>query len=125
MNKEKLEQVDKLISFWQEVKKNNDGFTYKSSRRCEGPTINSNMEDYKVNPPREIDWLKVPVGTKVRVQISPGLFVIRYFCAYMPKGLDKYVCFPDELKQEQARDIIGYTICEIHPDVEILQEWYK
>lgn len=74
--------------------------------------------------PREIDWSKVPFGTKV--QASDDLNkedddLERIFVRYEAK-LKEY---PFIVAYDTDDDAQSFRYCKIHPDVKIKEEWYK
>lgn len=76
---------------------------------------------------REIDWTKVPKGTKVQVRDNEGdKWVNRYFNYY--DTYNEYflvgICLDDNFTVYEMNKI-WYKECKIHPSVEILDEWYK
>lgn len=80
---------------------------------------------------REIDWTKVPRGTKV--QIREGAWDIiwhnRYFIKY-EKDYEKCFCtgiyLDDIFMDRKIEDSLQtYKYCRIHESVAIPEEWYK
>ena len=80
---------------------------------------------------REIDWSKVPRGTKVQIRdYEEEEWSNEYFIEYQP--LKKEYCFRTSrisddnytgCTMELDSDIWEY--CRIHPSVQIPDEWYK
>ncbi len=76
--------------------------------------------------PREIDWTKVPIDTKVEVRDYESYdWETRYYCSFLPASDSKYACFAYHQRQENAEQIIEWRYCRLHPDTEIKEEWYK
>lgn len=80
---------------------------------------------------REIDWTKVPRGTKV--QIREGAWDIiwhnRYFIKY-EKDYEKCFCtgiyLDDIFMDRKIEDSLQtYKYCRIYPSIAIPDEWYK
>lgn len=81
---------------------------------------------------REIDWTKVPRGTKVQVKKrEEGLWCNRYFVEFRLKidgffpfvaGLHLDDSFTSYKMDVNASD---WQYCRIHPSVQIPDEWYK
>lgn len=72
--------------------------------------------------PREIDWSKVPFGTKVQASDHSNLKGSRrnYLVSY-EKRLEK----PFLIFNEELNEVFSYKYCRIHPSVKIQEEWYK
>ena len=79
-------------------------------------------EMYDLNSLREIDWSKVPKDTKVLAGKSK---YVHYFCVYLPNAHFKFALYDSGLENHEAIKISNWEIVTIHPDVEILDEWYK
>ena len=79
----------------------------------------------RIWPKREIDWTKVPFGTKVFAyddeEDFDDEFYVSMFVGYYPQ-LEKY---PFVTADSIIDDATSYRYCRIHPDVEIKEEWYK
>ncbi len=82
--------------------------------------------------PREIDWSKIPMWTKVQIKYEEnGKWRNRYFIRFNPykktqyivSVLDKFI-FDDELGQDFSKTN-SYKDCRIHPSVTIPEEWYE
>ena len=80
---------------------------------------------------REIDWSKVPRGTKVQVKDKEdGLWRNKYFVKF--EAIDGYYPFitsihldNDFTNYKMEIDACEWQYCRIHPTVEIPEEWYK
>lgn len=71
---------------------------------------------------KKIDWRKVPMGIKVIVSDSqPYGSIEMIFIGYEPK-LKKY---PFIVTDSMNDSVSSFKYCEIHPSVEIKEEWYK
>lgn len=70
---------------------------------------------------REIDWSKVPTGTKVLVGDSTSYMEPMIFVGYLP-FLTRY---PFLAVGNYNEDVASYSQCRIHESVEIKNEWYK
>lgn len=70
---------------------------------------------------REIDWSKVPTGTKVLVGDSTSYMEPMIFVGYLP-FLTRY---PFLAVGNYNEDVASYSQCRIHESVEIKEEWYK
>lgn len=79
----------------------------------------------RIWPKREIDWTKIPFGTKViACDYEEDLDSEEYasmFVGYYPQ-LEEY---PFVTADSIIDDATSYRYCRIHPDVEIKEEWYK
>lgn len=80
---------------------------------------------------REIDWTKVPRGTKVQVRegVWNKIWHNRYFIKY-ENSYEKCFCtgiyLDDIFMDRKIEDSLQtYKYCKIHPSVEIPDEWYK
>ena len=90
-------------------------------------TINVTFEEIK----KEIDWTKVPRGTKVQVRDKEdGLWKNKYFVKF--EAIDGYYPFiasihldNDFTNYKMEIDACEWQYCRIHPIVEIPDEWYK
>ena len=90
-------------------------------------TYNEVKNGYFVEAKREIDWTKIPQGTKVQVRdYENEEWVNRYFNCY-----DTYsrhcllgMCLDDNFTGYKMSKT-WYQKCRIHPSVEIPEEWYK
>lgn len=73
--------------------------------------------------PREIDWSKVPFGTKVIASddLNEDDELKKIFVGYEPK-LEEY---PFIVAIDNRDDAQSFRYCKIHPDVKIQEEWYK
>ncbi|XZI43559.1 hypothetical protein ACSXEP_15600 (plasmid) [Clostridium perfringens] len=75
--------------------------------------------------PREIDWSKVPFGTKVLVSdfsdFEERLNREYIFVGYKEE-LEKYPFIVARVLEGEA---VSFRYCKIHPDVKIQEEWYK
>lgn len=80
---------------------------------------------------REINWSKVPRGTKVQVKYREGWkWKNKYFIKYESSKEER----PFQVNDWQDDNYTGvkmekhsnfYKYCRIHPSVKILDEWYK
>ena len=90
------------------------------------PTIFSDLSWWRVSKPRKINWLKVPVNTLVNVRDFPSNEPLaHYFALFMPDSCNKFRIFSGGLLQSKAKILTNWKYCEIHPDVEIQEEWYE
>lgn len=105
----------------------NYGIAWEESQIIYNEMFNVTFEEIK----REIDWSKVPRGTKV--QVREGAWDIiwhnRYFIKY-EKDYEKCFCtgiyLDDIFMDRKIEDSLQtYKYCRIHPSVEIPDEWYK
>lgn len=97
-----------------------------------GLSYNTIINGYFIEIEREIDWNKVPRGTKVQVRDDENQeWENRYFIKYIPSD-DKEYPFKiskwlDDnyinLEMEYLCDVWKY--CRIHESVQIPEEWYK
>lgn len=74
--------------------------------------------------PREIDWRKIPVDTKVLVSDAGEEYSNRYFATYLPSAGAKFMAFMSGHTQDTATDCAPWIHCKLHPDVEVLEAWY-
>lgn len=72
--------------------------------------------------PREIDWSKVPFGTKVQASDHSDLKECRRnsLVSYEKRLKKPFLIFNEELNE-----VFSYKYCRIHPSVKIQEEWYK
>ena len=93
----------------------------------------SNAESIRNNCLRKINWMNVPVDTKLQVGQNSDCITsldnvpldrVRYFAVYVPNNPNKVGCFDNELKQKNASTIHFWRHISIHPDVDIKPEWY-
>lgn len=72
--------------------------------------------------PREIDWSKVPFGTKVQASDHSVLKECRRnsLVSYEKRLKKPFLIFNEELNE-----VFSYKYCRIHPSVKIQEEWYK
>lgn len=94
-------------------------------------SYNEVKNNYFVEIKREINWTKVPRGTKVQVKDSKKQ---KWKNAYFSKFLESNKTYPfkasfinDDEFTELNLDTTSwrYKYCKIHPSVEIPEEWYK
>ena len=94
-------------------------------------SYNSATAGYFTEIQREIDWSKVPRGTKVQVSLTEkGDWFNRYFIDTGKKdGEHAFVASPaldDDFTGYEMEDFSdGWEYCRIHESVEIPDEWYK
>lgn len=115
----KVESSGKLLE--------NYGFGWEESNISYNILLDTTFEEIK----REIDWSKVPRGTKVQVKDREGgKWVNKYFIKY-ESSKEEYLF---QVNKWQDDDYTGfnmeqysnfYKYCRIHPSVEIPDEWYK
>lgn len=80
---------------------------------------------------REIDWSKVPRGTKVQVrngtnQKWENAYFVSYSGNVFPLSFESSPIKDDEFTEFKAERISAlFSCCRIHPSVEIPDEWYK
>lgn len=92
---------------------------------------NDVVQGYFVEFKREIDWTKVPRGTKVQVSLTEnGDWFNRYFIDTGKKdGEHAFVtslALDDDFTSYEMEDFSdGWEYCRIHESVEIPDEWYK
>lgn len=72
--------------------------------------------------PREIDWSKVPFGTKVVASDFEESLKRKYIFVVYKEELEKYPFIVAEVLDGEA---VSFRYCKIHPDVKIKEEWYK
>ena len=100
-------------------------FRYKNAKGANEP-LNSFWNLYNNNSlkeiKQEIDWSKVPSGTKVLVSDTPDIYSsFVEFIAYAPD-----IKFPFITKTKTSvHNFQGWKYCKIDPSVEIKEEWYK
>lgn len=80
---------------------------------------------------REIDWTKVPRGTKVQVKDNEkGSWRNAYFSKFIKEN-EEYSFRASFVNDDKFTGLSlddstwSYKYCRIHPTVEILDEWYK
>ncbi|EIF6155373.1 hypothetical protein LFJ62_003080 [Clostridium perfringens] len=71
---------------------------------------------------KEIDWSKVPFGTKVQASDHSALKESRRnsLVSYEKRLKKPFLIFNEELNE-----VFSYKYCRIHPSVKIQEEWYK
>lgn len=81
---------------------------------------------------KEIDWNKVPEGTKVQVSDfrDDCDWVNRYFRSCNPKGFPFFTFEvwnrdKDKFTKKGFEGREQWKFCKIHPEVKIKEEWYK
>lgn len=80
---------------------------------------------------REIDWTKVPRGTKVQVSLTEnGDWFNRYFIdtdkEYGEYAFVTSLAMDDDFTGYEMEDYPeGWEYCRIHPTVQIPEKWYK
>lgn len=80
---------------------------------------------------KEIDWNKIPRGTKVQVRDDEyGEWVNRYFVKYDNKRDFKFLVsyigkYDDFIGDDIENCEYNWNECKLHPSVEIKEEWYK
>lgn len=72
--------------------------------------------------PREIDWSKVPFGTKVQASDHSDLKECRRNSLV---SYEKRLKKPFLIFNEGLNEVFSYKYCRIHPSVKIQEEWYK
>lgn len=75
--------------------------------------------------PREIDWSKVPFGTKVLVSDFSDFkeaLENEYFFVGYKESLKRY---PFIVALNLDKGATSFRYCKIHPSVKIPEEWYK
>lgn len=103
------------------------GLEWESSNFFYNEILYTTFEEIK----REIDWAKVPRGTKVQVSLTErGDWFNRYFIDTGKKdGEHAFVtslALDDDFTSYEMEDFSdGWEYCRIHPTVEIPDEWYK
>ena len=92
---------------------------------------NEIFDTYFVEFKREIDWSKVPRGTKVQVSLTEkGDWFNRYFIS-IGKEDGEYafvtsLALDDDFTSYEMEDFSdGWEYCRIHESVEIPDDWYK
>lgn len=80
---------------------------------------------------REIDWTKVPRGTKVQVKDNEkGSWRNAYFSEFIKEN-EEYSFRASFVNDDKFTGLSlddstwSYKYCRIHPTVEILDDWYK
>lgn len=95
-------------------------------------SYNNAISGYFEEIKKELDWSKVPRGTKVQVRDDENQeWENRYFIKYIPSDDKEYPFKTSKwlddnyinLKMEYLCDIWKY--CRIHESVKIPDEWYK
>lgn len=78
-------------------------------------------------PKPEIDWFKVPSGTRVVVSSKDmkDAKEARIFAVYLPCKENMYTCFSEGAYQCDAVSLEDWFRCTIHPDVPIDNAWLK
>ena len=74
--------------------------------------------------PREVDWEKVPIGTKLIVGDTPNKTVALHMASYAGEH-HLIFCFDNLAQKHNAKSISSWRYFSIHPDVDIRLEWYK
>lgn len=80
---------------------------------------------------KEIDWTKVPRGTKVQVrndtnQKWKNAYLVSYSDNVFPLSFESSPIKDDEFTEFKAERISAlFSCCRIHKSVEIPEEWYK
>lgn len=101
----------------------NFGFGWEEAAITYNEIFNTTFEEFK----REIDWSKVPRGTKVQVRDSASrVWKNAYFIKSYKEGFTTNIWLDDDyvgFKMEKYS--VFYNYCRIHPSVEIPDEWYK
>lgn len=72
--------------------------------------------------PREIDWSKVPFGTKVVASDFEERLHRQYIFVGYKEELKEYPFIVARVLDGEA---VSFRYCKIHPDVKIQEEWYK
>lgn len=72
--------------------------------------------------PREIDWSKVPFGTKVVASDFEERLHRQYIFVGYKEELKEY---PFIVARALDGEAVSFRYCKIHPDVKIQEEWYK
>ena len=94
-------------------------------------SYNNATAGYFTEIQREIDWSKVPRGTKVQVSLTEnGDWFNRYFIdTGKEDGEYTFVtslALDDDFTSYEMEDFSdGWEYCRIHPSIEIPNEWYK
>lgn len=69
----------------------------------------------------EINWTRVPIGTRVMVSDNKHYgFIEMVFIGYEPR-LEKY---PFIVANSMDDSVTSFKYCKVHPDVEIKEEWF-
>lgn len=78
------------------------------------------VQEWSDNNPLEIDWLKVPINTKVLVRDEDSEeWEEQYFMGYLNgAGKYKYVAFCDGERQETATNVWTWAQCKLADDVD-------
>ncbi|MDU2048639.1 MAG: hypothetical protein E6715_10140 [Clostridium perfringens] len=71
---------------------------------------------------KEIDWNKVPFGTKVVASDFEERLNREYIFVGYKEELEKYPFIVARVLEGEA---VSFRYCKIHPDVDIKEEWYK
>ena len=132
INKEKAWELSKLLAKYADDEESY--FAYNRSGLEEAgfqktgifPHMNSNLSQWRVSKPRKLDWMKVPVDTRVVVWMYEEAKFERSFTLYIPtRDESKFLTFNPRCSQSNATSISYWEYCEIHPDVKIQEEWYE
>ncbi len=105
----------------------NHRFGWEEAAITYNEIFNTTFEEFK----REIDWSKVPRGTKVQVKYKGEWeWENKYFIKYESSKEE----YPFQVNEWQDDDYTGfkmeqysdfYKYCRIHESVAIPEEWYK
>lgn len=105
----------------------NYGLAWEESQIIYNEMFNVTFEEIK----REIDWTKVPRGTKVQVRDNErGSWRNAYFSKFIKEN-EEYSFRASFVNDDKFTNIKmddnewGYKYCRIHESVEIPDEWYK
>lgn len=110
----KSKNVD-IIAIYSPIDIDNDGTNIEDIMR--GNSLRKRWER-----PREIDWSKVPFGTKVQASDHSVLKECRRnsLVSYEKRLKKPFLIFNEELNE-----VFSYKYCRIHPSVKIQEGWYK
>ncbi len=115
----KVESSGKLLE--------NYGFGWEESNISYNILLDTTFEEVK----KEIDWNKVPRGTKVQVRNNTNqkwenAYLVSYSDNVFPLSFESSPIKDDEFTKFKAERISDlFSCCRIHPSVEIPDEWYK
>ncbi len=80
----------------------------------------------KINNVQQLDWMKVPIDTKVQVRdLESDDWNTLYFICYVPNRNCSFLCFTDMDTQLKAKGTYAWRYCRLHPDTDANKKWVK